>query len=64
MIRLSEEDRLLLQNAANKAGFESIAAFVRSVARKEGTDKNSTEQDAILAEIRDYVRQILEKMDE
>ena len=64
-IRLSEEDRQLLKDAARKAGFDNVTAFIRSIARSaEKPEKNSEEQDAILAEIRDYVKQILEKMDE
>lgn len=63
-IRLSEEDRRLLKEAARKAGFDSVSAFIRSIAKMaEKPEKNSDEQDTILAEIRDYVKKILEKMD-
>jgi len=63
MIRLSEKERLLLQDAAKKAGFESIAAFVRSMADREHAEQNMGEQNVLLAEILDCVKQILNKMD-
>ena len=62
-IRLSDSERVSLENAAKKAGFESIAAFIRAMASKEHADQKVDEQNVILAEIRDSVRQILEKMD-
>ena len=55
-LRLSEKERKQLEDAANAAGFQDIAKYLRHVAL-------DTEQNDKLEAIHQDVKQILKKMD-
>ena len=63
-IRLSEGDKLLLQDTATKAGYESIAEFIRSMTNKKMIDTTIAKQSAMIMEIRQDVKKILKKLEE